>query len=957
MSRIKYFFFSEVCYLIVALVLLPVEAQDAGSNAGQMWKEARSAFAIGDFSRAATILGDLIKSSQASTHWLDTSNLTPAPPKQQWLEPVFYLRGASYFNAKNWPDAIGTFTKYLQLFPKSSRVAAITFSLAQADLLEGNQTDAIKFFTDLLTNSNYHNEAFLLLVEADERAERVPDAISLLERERAISNLNPVYRGKLGMSLLALYIETKADEKGVALLKEMDGEIGNVQDIPAFNTLAIKLGDLFLSRNEVDNALVCYRRVRDNEQIVNLQTRQIEYLKEQREANLVRIQADPLNSDNLQLENKEIDTQVAKDQQILTQYLTQPPVIPPLYVRIGRAFILEQKQWEAAVVFREVLRRYPDCAEAETALYGVIVVFEKLKQVDRAQDLCQSYLTRYPQGKYAENVAYIRGALAYDAEDFSKALSYFGDALQKQSNGPRREQIELILGDLNLRQLKFDEAIKAYAKYQQDYPQGNYAESAQYRTGLALLFAGKPDDADRAIRAYLQKYPEGQYAADAEYRLAMVKFGAKQYDATLSDCADWQKKYGEAEPLAEVLSLEGDCYALQNKDDNAVKAYISSYQIAQTTEALNYSIFAAAKLLQKQAKWNDLITMFREFIKNKPDHPTVVSAIAWIGRAEIKLGKIDEAKEFLAATAKQYLDDPGREAVDEIISQLAQLYARRSPVFKADANSTQALSPAVPSPAKDLEDILTIPDMSSKATACARLLFAQAELARWQRHPDIEQQNLLKIAGGFKPGDLSPVILGQVGDSLMREGQTPQASLFYHELIDDYGDSAVVDYGYNGVGQIAFNSGDYATAETYFSKALTKGLAATKLKDITFGEAQALLALNRPQEAKPYFEQVASTRAWRGEATALSVYYLGEIQMKLGKPAEANAFYQRVYVAYQKYPDAQAKAYLGSGQAFEKMGRITEARNTYSEMLRNENLVSFPEASLAKQNLERLAQQ
>ena len=38
---------------------------------------------------------------------------------------------------------------------------------------------------------------------------------------------------------------------------------------------------------------------------------------------------------------------------------------------------------------------------------------------------------------------------------------------------------------------------------------------------------------------------------------------------------------------------------------------------------------------------------------------------------------MEEGKQFLAATAKQYLNDPSREAVDEIITQLAQLYAHK----------------------------------------------------------------------------------------------------------------------------------------------------------------------------------------------------------------------------------------------------------------------------------------
>jgi tetratricopeptide (TPR) repeat protein len=77
--------------------------------------------------------------------------------------------------------------------------------------------------------------------------------------------------------------------------------------------------------------------------------------------------------------------------------------------------------------------------------------------------------------------------------------------------------------------------------------------------------------------------------------------------------------------------------------------------------------------------------------------------------------------------------------------------------------------------------------------------------------------------------------------------------------------------------------------------------------------------------------------------------------MAQAKYAEANAFFQRVFVAYQKFPAIQAKAYLNSGEAFEKLGKNTEAANTYNEMLRNANLASFPEADEVRQRLSNLA--
>jgi TolA-binding protein len=115
--------------------------------------------------------------------------------------------------------------------------------------------------------------------------------------------------------------------------------------------------------------------------------------------------------------------------------------------------------------------------------------------------------------------------------------------------------------------------------------------------------------------------------------------------------------------------------------------------------------------------------------------------------------------------------------------------------------------------------------------------------------------------------------------------------------------------------------------------------------------------MDKLDEAKKAFEQVASVREWRGEATAFSVYSLGEIEAKRGRWAEANAYYQRVYVGYQKFQNWVAKAYVRSGESFEKLGKREEAANTYREMLRNEKLAGLAEAAEARKRLEALGAQ
>ena len=189
---------------------------------------------------------------------------------------------------------------------------------------------------------------------------------------------------------------------------------------------------------------------------------------------------------------------------------------------------------------------------------------------------------------------------------------------------------------------------------------------------------------------YVAQHPGGSFLPDAKYRLAVCKYAASLYDEVIADCQAWEKQFPGNPQLGEVLALFGDAYAASDRATAAIPVYIRSYQTAPTDEVMNYSLFAASKLLQKQGEWDKVGELFSGFVKDKPDNPTVVSAIYWIGKAKAHEGKIDEAKQIAADTIKKYIADPSREAVEQLITQLAQLCVKKNLHRCGETPSSQA---------------------------------------------------------------------------------------------------------------------------------------------------------------------------------------------------------------------------------------------------------------------------
>jgi TolA-binding protein len=633
---------------------------------------------------------------------------------------------------------------------------------------------------------------------------------------------------------------------------------------------------------------------------------------------------------------------------------------------MGRAYYNMGQRWESTAAYDEVVRVYPTAQEREAALFGVVVNLAELNRATSAQKRGEDYLKEFRKEPNAATVGYLMGATALQANDPQGAESYFGRVLQDLPDNELKAEILFQLGNARFGQGKYEEAIQDYQRYRAEYSKGSHTEDAAYRIAVGLVFAGKYEEAMPALNSYLQTFANGTYAPDVRYRLALCYYAASHHEETVSCCREWEKQYGQDPQLGEVLALLADALTAQGAVDEAVETYIRSYKSATTDEVLNYSLFEAQKALQMKGDWTHISSLFEDFIQAHSEHPLVPTAMYWIARAKAREGKTEEARQFCADTIRRYIDDPKREAVELLLSQLAQLCARRprsmvavavasDPTSNAKGAAAGEASKSEPDPAAELDRLLGTLDSPSLA-AQARMLFAKSELAQSLRKPEEQKKYLFTIGTDFTPEALSPALLARSADNLLESGATEKAESLFRYLLDTYPKSAVADYASQGLGEIAYRKGDFVQALRLFSAPIDNGTANQKLKELTLGRAKTLLRLDRLEEAQKAFEQVASVREWRCEATAQAVYSLGEIEFRRGKWAEANAFYQRVFVGYQKFLPWVARAYLQSGECFQKLGKGQEAARTYQEMLHNEKLSQFEEVLEARKRLQGLTE-
>jgi TolA-binding protein len=893
------------------------------------YQEAMQAFNSGDYAKTIADLNVIL--SQAG--------------EGAQLQSVLYTLGAAYFNSHQYPQAIDALKKFVTKYPQSTQREDAIFSIGQAAMAIKDFKTAEDAFKQLANSQNYRADAALAYANACKEGGQTGEAIDALSKMLA-GGINDEATANAAMTLATLYADKAQGEKAISLLQQLRAHATLLDNPLRLNGLALQLGDDFLKREQPELALQCYQAVQSKEQIIKLSQQRVAALRKKVQDNLARMRVDPSQNVKLVAEDNDLNKAADETEKMIADIQKQEDFQPPLWVRLASALSASGHKWEAVTVYDEFLRKYPQSPLREPVLYGLIIAsVDADRAADKTRALSEQYLKEFPDKPNAAAVGYLLGATALQGHDPAAAESYFGRMLDTQPNSTYREQMRFLLGNARFDQSKFDAARKDYDTYIKDYPNGSHIEEVIYRVGLTSLFSGKYEQAMKELNDYLKKYPHGEFAADAKYRLMVCKYAGSLYDDVIADADAWTKEYPGHELTGEVLAQKADALAGKDKSDEALETYIQSYKKATSDQVMNYSLFEAQKLLQKAGDWNRMIDMFKEFVQNHPDNPTAVVAVYWIGKGMTKNGQTDEAKQYVAGVVKKYIADPSRPAVEQLLTLLAQLCMKHAPG-----------APVPTDPGAELDGLLGL-DTSSSPLVKARILFARAELAKLKRQPDEETKDLQAIVDEAKPEDLSASILARVGDYLLGKNDLDKAAAYYSQIMTAYPTSDFLEYAYNGLGQIAYKRGQYAEAVTDFDDAINKGAASAKLKDVTLGKASALLALGRYDEAEKLFRDILSTREWRGEAYAQSLYSLGEIMQKRGDLAKAIGSYQQVYVGYGRYLPWVAKAYIKSGECFEKLGKAQEAVNTYREMIHNTGLSAFPEYKEAQQRLEALGNQ
>lgn len=877
------------------------------------------------------------------------------------FEGIMFIEGACYYNMQNYAKAIEVLEAYLKEFPEGGAVIDVRMALGRSYIASKQEDKGIEALTDVVRKSPEKKaEAGLLIADAYVKKDEKDKALEILNSVLADGIRSPESI-QSAMMAANLYVSSgKLDEAG-ALMEKVRNFASGGDNIAQMNNIYLKLGDEMMDKKAYKEALGAYQLVRKKAEISRIQKEQVAKLETQlKSATGVR--------------KEELETKLKANQEIMAEIEKRTDYDASLFYRLGRCYYEmgapkgdgsgggdPSRLWQSILAFEIIVNEYKEFPQRDKCMYGLIMVNAALKRIRQAGELAEQFVDSFPDSEQVGQVAEMKGMILYQNRQLAEAVRAF----EKAESSPKadKERLRFLRGSVLFEMQRLDDARMAYELLIQDFPQTLYKDDALYRIALTYFYQNDSKSVKKALNNYIKENPKGQYVVDARYRLAFIQFQGGDKDDAQEALLSIIKDAPNDQNIGQVHALLGDIYNGKADYENAMVNFATAVEKAKTDDVLTYSIDQVTDLYVGSNKWKELADMWQKYYNTHKDNDDLaLKAILWISRAQIKDGKVEEAKKLLADHIKLRISQVANQQVEGLIQQLVSISVpkrRARPVSTSPAPATdgKAAEPAAPAPApevtfedleKQLEELLTPPQAAMNGTAQMRILFAKTWLAKLMKLPDKADKFFNIIIEVAKPEDLSPMLLATVGDSARRKGDLDKANGCYIRLRDVYKDSEYADGAPVGLAEIAYEKGNFQEALDLF-KAASEYQGTSRMLEATQGIAKSQFKLKKYEDAKKLFEQIANTREWRGEATANALRMLGEIEVAQNKHEAAIAYFQRVFIAHQKWKAEMAKAYLLSAKSFIALNKRDEARTTLQEMIKRKDLQEQPEMKEAQQ--------
>lgn len=916
-------------FTISSLLMICTQVQSAGTLQQQL-EQAVQQFGEGNY---------------AAAHWQFESmeldfGLEPEFLNHHFQSKILPVRAYAALMTDRPTDALIYFEQLLRKHDPRPGVRAFTlYNAAIAQSQTGALAAAAQTFQVFQQSFPSSNEATLaLLQEANLRAEMgESEAAERLLNDCYGSTAPPTLRMQARLRALQLASETNNMARAKAILFETDWAVDSMPDIAVLSFAALNAGDLLLSEAAYGEAIRAYRLTLPLKHLIKKQKERL------RSVGLALINAPSYASSIWKSHSQQLLARLRKQVQ---QLETMGDYTPALYLRIGQAYLLSQRYYEAAILFRSVAQNLDYDADTRVeAHYRWVLTLAEAQKWEAARSVALDLQAQYPQHKLVNQTLFLVARTYQSQGKYRSAIDVLDQLIESDPTALQAPLWYFSRG-YNYCALELQPiARESFEAALDQFPDSRLRQKIQLWHALSFFFDRDYPQSLNELRALAKANPDHPLYPEIRYRIANVLYAQRAYDKALATIDELTQDFPEHSRYAEAQALRGDIYMVLGELTQAAHAF---RQVpADEPRIYDYGVFQAMKIYKALERYDLLRKHLQAYVdrEDAAERPRVSEALYWIGWTLQQEGRTQEAFPLFEAALDRFGDNPRAHAVGSILSAYADLYQRYT------RNSDEAhlsfdtwLQQAAQSALE-----------SDQLTRYARIKASIAERQRSAIDVATAEATWLSIHRFVPLEAQDPPTLAKIGLLLAERGYD-SADDYFEYILTEYPQRFERAAAYYGKAKLAAKDPDSPAAQRWLERFLEETPTHPLAAQARLLAAKVLTNQGDYSAAREALNEILQLKQMRGRAHAQALAGLARIETDQHNPQRAIPYWQRIYTLYRAEPDLIATAYWESALLFEEIEDPIAARNTVEEMLRDQRLQAFDAYARAEKKLPELQQ-
>jgi tetratricopeptide (TPR) repeat protein len=959
--------------VLSALALMALATVASAQSPKEARAAANAALGKGDFAAAIESLELLI------------SQLGESKQKAiiQSLEVIYYKLGIAYFFTGGFSESEKAFEAYQKKYPKGTWVPEANLYIADGLRFAGQNDKAMKKYEECLKKFGPRYDidlrtdiqcsmVRLLILKDDWKA---PQALLAEIYARAPDSGRRNWAATLWT---IAYLKEREVDKVYRLVPLLLQPNSFASRSVALNMAALEAGDELFAEEQYRDALWLYRLVYPRDVLVLNMERHLRAL--QRRSEQLKKRGDKLRElMRLQERIGEAENEIAALEKI-DNYDTE------LSSRMARAYLETSRYREAREMFL-YLHQETDGDLADESLYLAFRCSLHVPPMERALELGNEYMLKYPSGQYFDPLTLAMGQVYAQRQDWPEVIRHFNETLRINPEHEDGAECRFLLAYAHFMEEQFAETVRHLREMMAKYPDNPRREDGTYWLGMALLYDKKYEESAVDFDTLLTDFPDTLYREDASYRRGVCDYGVSDYANAEVRLSRFAAEYPQSKLIGEAQMMLADIAA--NAGGDRLRDACRLYQMAMddqnlNVELYNYCAFRCGEILYDDYKdYPATIRHFESYMARNREESNIPQAIFFVGRSlwnqDEKLGALTRYRQAV----QDYGEDIAAIGVDLILEEwigkarggeenireqawrdlrdaIKQAKSKSQPVLALrlkrallyESNvSEQTIEQRRQESVAIRNEVVADVDEMDRAT---RLKRKELEIEEERRQLAERQQILDEIVREDNIPIAGPSALELILDEAVKRHDTELAKKAANQIIKVFTET---DYALSArmfLAQQAFDEADYPTAIRHLN--VIREVFAT---DLQAAHALALLGdiyldMKEGDKADDCFKKILAVREWRGELWPRALYGRALAALMGRKYDQAVANLERIYLLYGNYRQWTAKAYLLRAQTLVRMSQYRQAKEVLDEMLGNAELADYPEFEQAQKEIETL---